>query len=241
MFGKRKLRFTEEQLNFARHVGYLNGQKDAEAMLSDVWKHDLIGSKKSISDVKSWLKTHGIDRGTASQIYGFLWAYGIDMSDGVDLCAYGLTYSFAEFREWFYKDIDEAPLSVGEVVVVWNDNLYDHAVINIMAENSEEFGFKAKNGLYYNRCTRFTTMSEFREILNTPKGQDPCISTKIFEFVLPDPEPEEDDAVEVDFEQDAPQVVKDALEKHFGEGTIEMVEVTNEVKTKSRRKKQKPS
>lgn len=133
----------------------------------------LVG-KKTIAEIKAWLETHGIERSTAAHIHGFMKAYGIDLG-AIQLCPYGLTYSFDEFLEWWNTDSSLEP-KINKPAIFWAD---DHAMAQVsilssveLDEMDETLWYESSSGMSYPNCCLFVSMAQYRMILNVPNDMD---------------------------------------------------------------------
>lgn len=138
----------------------------------------LVG-KKTIAEIKAWLETHGIERSTAAHIHGFMKAYGIDLG-AIQLCSYGLTYSFDEFLEWWNTDSSLEP-KINKPAIFW---AYDHSMAQVSilkdidGEQPDQDGmeeavwYESSMGMSYPNCCLFVSMAQYRMILNVPNDMD---------------------------------------------------------------------
>lgn len=154
-------------------------KKSAEKESVDV--ELVVGGRRSVSEVVSWLETHGIERGTAAQVQGFLRAYDISLPQ-IALCNYGLTYTFAEFAEWFYAEKEDYSPRENTICIFWNDD-NAQAIIGVLSAkvSDSEFPYNSFDGGRYKHCMRFDTLSQYRQLLNTPNGDPVALPQADFE------------------------------------------------------------
>lgn len=130
----------------------------------------LIDGRKTIAEIETWLETCGIERSTAAHIMGFLSAYGIVLPQ-VKLCTHGLTYSFENFKDWFYTPSDDTTPKENSICIFWNKT-NSEAVIAVLTDvvcnKKGKKYYVASNGFEYLRCMRFDTLAQYRCIINTP-------------------------------------------------------------------------
>lgn len=134
-----------------------------------------VGGHKTMNEVVAWLETHGIDRSTAAQIMGFLRAFDITLPM-INLCNYGLTYSFSEFVDWFYSKPEDTTPQENQVCIFW-DNDNSEAVIGVLKETKGKPGYPLTSyvdneGVAYSNCMRFDTLAQYRTLLNTPNEEE---------------------------------------------------------------------
>lgn len=123
---------------------------------------------KTETQIHAWLKTHGIDRGTAAQIYGYLRGKGVTINGGIELCQYGLLYSFDEFIEWFEDESESLVPRENEYAIFWDNN--KTAVVSVYSHaDPENKTWVDTHGRSWNNACRFESMAQYRLILNTPE------------------------------------------------------------------------
>lgn len=138
-------------------------------------KNTPIGGHRTMNEVVAWLETHGIDRSTAAQIMGFLRAFDIKLPM-INLCNYGLTYSFNEFVEWFYSKPEDTTPKENSVCIFWGDD-NQKALVGVLKEIKGKPGYpkttyEDHRGYKHKFCMRFDNLAQFRTLLNTPSGED---------------------------------------------------------------------
>lgn len=125
---------------------------------------------KTESQIRAWVKTHGIERGTAAQIFGYLRGKGVALSGGIELCQYGLTYSFDEFCEWFENDDDSLVPHENEYAIFWDKNKSAVIAVYDRADPEDKLWIDTFGRAWDNAC-KFESMAQYRMILNTPEGE----------------------------------------------------------------------
>lgn len=132
-------------------------------------KNKLIGGYKTMNDIKAWLEQHGITMATAAQIMGFLKAYGIELPQ-INMCGYGLPYSFTDFTKWFFEKADDRMPEENTICVMWDKNA--EAIISVLAKTDKmidgSFRFIDHRGVAFSRCMELETIGQYRYVLNVP-------------------------------------------------------------------------
>lgn len=136
-------------------------------------KHRIVDNNRTVAEVVSWLETHGIERGTAAQVQGFLAAYGFDLPQ-ISLCNYGLTYTFKEFREWFYSEPEDYTPKIGQICIFWDDKLNQDAKVAALIEidTNSDFPFMSNSEACYQNCIQYDNLAQYRTVLNTAEDME---------------------------------------------------------------------
>lgn len=136
-------------------------------------KNKLIGGYKTLNDVKAWLEQHGITMATAAQVMGFLKAYGMELPQ-INMCGYGLPYSFADFTRWFFERGNDSLPEENTMCVMWDKNA--EAIISILTKVEEvedgSYRFIDHRGIAFRWCMELNTLGEYRYVLNVPDDME---------------------------------------------------------------------
>lgn len=126
-------------------------------------------SDKTLQMVVHWLETHGIEKSVAAQVHGFLSAHNLKLPP-IALCQYGLPYSFSEFLEWFEAPVEDCTPKVNDLCIFWNGKDHHNAIIGVLTDCDLDDVplFSANKDMLFDNCIKFTNMSAYRTVLNTP-------------------------------------------------------------------------